>query len=153
MLMLKVDGIDRTVPAAETIRMLTGVATSLGVTRLADITGLDRVGIPVYSSVVPMSRDLLSVYNGKGVRRVDAQAGALMEAIERQTALRARLPCIEGSYSELSRERTMLDPRKINQKLADSYSEDAVYSWVDGIDIVSGRSYWVPAKLAGYIWG
>ena len=150
--MLKVDGIDRTVPAAETIRLLTGVATSLGVTRLADITGLDRVGIPVYSSVVPMSKDVLSVYNGKGVRRVDAHAGALMEAIERQTALKARLPCIEGSYSELSRSRNVLDPRKVNQKLVGNYSEDNDYSWVEGLDIVSGRSCWVPAKHAGYIW-
>src|SRR5271170_727210 len=100
--MLKVDGIDRVISAAETIERVAGAAESLGVTRLADITGLDRIGIPVYSSVVPKSHDVLSVYNGKGARPADAQVGALMEAIERQTALKARPAMIEGSFSDLS---------------------------------------------------
>jgi len=51
--MLKRDGIERVVSAVETIQRVAPVAESLGVTRLADITGLDRIGIPVYSSVVP----------------------------------------------------------------------------------------------------
>ena len=150
--MLKVDGIERTVPAAETIRRLMEVARSLGVTRLADITGLDRVGIPVYSSVVPKSDDALSVYNGKGVRRIDAQVGAIMEAIERQTALRVRPPWIEGSYRDLNRRQTTLDPTKVNQKLAADYDEYKTYSWIEGFDLVSGEPCWVPAKLAGYFW-
>jgi ribosomal protein S12 methylthiotransferase accessory factor len=148
----KVDGIDRVVSAAETISRVTRIAGTLGVTRLADITGLDRIGIPVYSSVVPKSDDGISVYNGKGSRRVDAQAGALMEAIERQTALKARLPYIEGSYAELSRTRRVLDPKSINQKLAASYSDEKTYAWVEGFDIVAGEACWVPAKFAGYLW-
>ena len=150
--MLKVDGIERVVPAATTIKRVAQAADALGVTRLADITGLDRVGIPVYSSVVPKSRDTLSVYNGKGLRPIDAQAGALMEAIERQTALNARPPTMEGSFLELSKTHQLLDPKHINQKLADDYSEERPYSWIEGLDIVSGESWWVPAKLAGYLW-
>ena len=122
--MLKIDGIERTVPAAETIRRVAKTAESLGVTRLADITGLDRIGIPVYSSVVPKSRDSLSVYNGKGARPVDAQAGALMEAIERQTALNVRPPHLEASFSELRKRANALDPKSVNQKLSDDYSDD-----------------------------
>jgi len=150
--MLKVDGIERVVSAAETIERVTQAAASLGVTRLADITGLDRIGIPVYSSVVPRSDDILSVYSGKGARPIDAQVGALMEAIERQTALKARPMCIEGSFSDLSQKRNILDPNTVNQKLVDDYSELRVYSWVEGLDIVSGEACWVPAKLAGYLW-
>jgi YcaO-like protein with predicted kinase domain len=148
----KVDGIPRVMPAAETIRRVAQAAESLGVTRLADITGLDRIGIPVYSSVVPRSDDALSVYNGKGLRPVDAQAGALMEAVERQTALKTRLPFIEESFSTLSQKRRVLDPKKVNQKLAADYSEQQIYSWIEGVDIVSGEACWVPAKLAGYFW-
>jgi YcaO-like protein with predicted kinase domain len=150
--MLKVDGIERIVAAAETIGRVAEAAKSLGVTRLADITGLDRIGIPVYSSVVPKSDDVLSVYNGKGARRVDAQVGALMEAIERQTALKARLPCVEASFSDLCQTRNVLDPKTVNQKLADDYSEHRIYSWIEGVDFVSGEPCWVPAKLAGYLW-
>jgi YcaO-like protein with predicted kinase domain len=148
----KVDGIPRVVPAAETVRRVAQAAASLGVTRLADITGLDRIGIPVYSSVVPKSDDALSVYNGKGLRPVDAQAGALMEAVERQTALKTRLPYIEESFSTLNQKRRVLDPKKVNQKLAADYSEQQIYSWIEGVDIVSGEACWVPAKLAGYLW-
>src|ERR1700733_3132358 len=150
--MLKVDGIERVVPAVLTINRIARVAEALGVTRLADITGLDRIGIPVYSSVVPKSRDVLSVYNGKGARPVDAQVGALMEAIERQTAIKTRLPYIEGSFSDLSQRLKILDPDRVNQGLAEDYSEQRIYSWVEGLDIISGEACWVPARFAGYLW-
>jgi ribosomal protein S12 methylthiotransferase accessory factor len=150
--MLKVDGIPRCVSAADTVANLRAVAESLGVTRLADITGLDRIGIPVYSAIVPDSRDLLSVYNGKGLRPVDAKAGALMEAIERQTALKARLPFIEGSFAALRENTCVLDPKTLNQQLAADYSDDRTYSWCEGLDIVSGQPCYVPSKLAGFMW-
>jgi ribosomal protein S12 methylthiotransferase accessory factor len=150
--MLKVDGIARLMPAAETVVRVEKVAESLGVTRLADITGLDRIGIPVYSSVVPDSGDALSVYNGKGTRPIDAKAGALMEAIERQTALKTRLPFVEGSFSKLRETKQVLDPRRINEELAPDYSENCIYSWSEGQDIVSKEPCLVPAKSAGYFW-
>jgi ribosomal protein S12 methylthiotransferase accessory factor YcaO len=150
--MLKVDGIERSVPAAETALSVAAVAESLGVTRLADITGLDRIGIPVYSSIVPDSADNLSVHNGKGLRPVDAKAGALMEAIERKTALKARLPIVEDSFRHLSQIASVLNPRTINYELAANYSDDRTYSWCEGREISSGESCWVPAKLAGFNW-
>ncbi len=150
--MLKVDGIPRCVSAADTVANLRTVAESLGVTRLADITGLDRIGIPVYSAIVPDSRDLLSVYNGKGLRPVDAKAGALMEAIERQTALKVRLPFIEGAFAELRESKCVLDPKHMNLQLSPDYSDDRTYSWCEGLDIVSGQPCYVPSKLAGFMW-
>jgi ribosomal protein S12 methylthiotransferase accessory factor len=150
--MLKIDGIERSISAAETLNKLTSVGAALGVTRLADITGLDRVGIPVYSSIVPDSDDILSVYNGKGTRSIDAKVGALMEAIERQTALKARLPMIVGSYAQLRKSRRLLDPLRVNQEIASDYSDTSTYAWVEGTELLTGESYWVPAKLAGYLW-
>lgn len=150
--MLKVDGIERVIPASETIRRVAASAEALGLTRVADITGLDRIGIPVFTAVVPCSDDGLSVYNGKGARPIDARVGAIMEAIERQTALRTRLPYIEGSFAELSRKYSVIDPRSINQRLDAAYSETAVYCWVEGLNIVTHEPCWVPAKYAGYFW-
>jgi len=150
--MRKVDGIERIVPAARTVRLVASVAESLGVTRVADITGLDRVGIPVYSAVVPDSGDVLSVYNGKGLRPIDAKAGALMEAIERQVALKTRLPFVEDNFNHLSETNAVLNPRGLNYELAAEYSEEQTYSWCEALDITSGHPCYVPAKLAGYIW-
>lgn len=150
--MNKVDGIERFVPAAQTASVAATVAESLGVTRVADITGLDRVGIPVYSSIVPDSHDNLSVYNGKGLRPIDARVGALMEAIERQSALRSRPPLIADSFVNLSDNAAVLNPRSVNYELVADYSEERTYSWCSGIDIVPMQQCYVPAKLAGYMW-
>jgi YcaO-like protein with predicted kinase domain len=148
----KVPGTQRTVTAEETFARAQPVAKSLGVTRLADITGLDRIGIPTYCAVVPRSDDELSVYNGKGLRDIDAKTGALMEAVERQTALHARLPIVEGSFEELRQKYAVLDPRDVKEILAADYSEARTYGWVAGRDLMGGREVLVPAKLAGYLW-
>ena len=148
----KVDGLDRVVAASDTFERLKDVGRSLGVTRFADITGLDRIGIPVYTSVVPQSADVISVYNGKGLRPIDAKVGSLMEAIERQTALKTRLPHVEATYAELSRKARTLDPGRINLELSEDFTAESQCAWVCGTELFSGEERWVPAKLAGYIW-
>lgn len=60
-------------------------AAEAGVTRLADVTRLDRIGLPVWQAVRPMSR-ALSVHQGKGATAEDAQLGALLEAVESHAA-------------------------------------------------------------------
>ena len=60
-------------------------AATSGVTRLADITRLDRAGVPVFHAVRPRSR-ALSLHQGKGLTVEEAQLGALMEAVESATA-------------------------------------------------------------------
>jgi len=142
---------ERTVSAEETLTRASRAVGAFGVTRLADITGLDRLGIPVYTAVVPKSDDTISVYNGKGTRPVDAKTGALMEAIERQTALRASLATIEGSLRELRRGRlAVADPRSFNHKLRDSYDEDRSYLWTEVYDLMANKPVLVPAGLVGY---
>jgi ribosomal protein S12 methylthiotransferase accessory factor len=148
----KIAGTQRTLHAEDTLHRVHEAARNLGVTRLADITGLDHVGIPTYSAVVPASADAISVYTGKGLCPVDAKVGALMEAIERQTILRERLPLLEGTIAELRQANAILDPRDLKEKLCAGYSEKHPYSWIFGTDLMSGRDILVPAKFAGYLW-
>src|SRR5215470_14520466 len=54
---------------------------AMGITRLGNITGLDRIGIPVAVAVRPNSRSV-SVSQGKGLELPQAYASALMEACE-----------------------------------------------------------------------
>src|SRR5687768_1889525 len=72
-----------------------------GITRIADITGLDRIGIPVFNAIVPRSQDELSVYNGKGGTPIDAMTSAVMEAMERFCAWQPMRPQRLASYTEL----------------------------------------------------
>src|SRR5687767_6260192 len=53
----------------------------MGITRIANITGLDTVGIPVFTAIRPTARSL-STSQGKGLAASEAKVSALMEAIE-----------------------------------------------------------------------
>ncbi len=148
----KVTGSQRTVAPDETYRRVYAEACALGVTRVGDITGMDRIGVPTYCAIVPRSRDIISVYTGKGLDRIDAKVGALMEAVERQTVLNAHLQMIVGSVDALRKEHCVLDPREVLLELLPDYSETREYSWVSGHDLVSQGEVLVPAALAGYFW-
>jgi ribosomal protein S12 methylthiotransferase accessory factor YcaO len=142
----------RTVSAEETVRRVTPLARQLGVTRVSDITGLDRVGIPVWSAVVPKSGDFLTIYSGKGARHIDARAGALMEAIERQVVVRARPQTITATAAELRGRARFADPTQIVTALSDGYSDGRPYQWLAGWDLLADETAWVPAATAGYCW-
>jgi YcaO-like protein with predicted kinase domain len=53
-----------------------------GVSRIARIDGMDRIGIPVYISIRPDSKSL-AVDSGKGTTPVQAKCSASMEGLER----------------------------------------------------------------------
>jgi ribosomal protein S12 methylthiotransferase accessory factor len=142
----------RTVSADETIRRALPLAARLGVTRVSDITGLDRIGIPVWSAVVPKSDDFLTIYSGKGRRRADAKAGALMEAIERQAVVRSRPPTITASVRELSARAPFVDPAQLVTALIPDYSDSRPFEWIEADDLLAPRRTFVPAGSAGYCW-
>ncbi len=71
----------------ETIDKVEGKLRIAGVTRIAEITHLDRIGIPVYSAIRPGAAEgAVSIYAGKGVTQPQAKASAMMEAFERYSA-------------------------------------------------------------------
>src|SRR5215212_7649022 len=57
------------------------LAATAGISEVTDITDLDVLGVPVYVSVRAQAR-AEAVTFGKGLRRVDAEVGAYMEALE-----------------------------------------------------------------------
>ena len=74
-------GTHRSTYPAETWNYISSQLPKFGVTRVADITGLDRIGIPVALAIRPLSRSI-TVAAGKGVDLVAAKVSAAMEAIE-----------------------------------------------------------------------
>ncbi len=78
-------GTHRAVEPEATLDRIRPLAERAGVTRLADVTGLDRVGIPVVFSVRPNSASL-AVDGGKGLTPVAAAVSAAAESIERHRA-------------------------------------------------------------------
>jgi thioglycine synthase len=77
----------RAVPPEEKLSRVRERLRTAGITRVADITNLDRIGIPVFSSIRPTAEQgAISVYNGKGATPVEAEVSAMMEGIERYSA-------------------------------------------------------------------
>ena len=77
----------RAISPEETIKMVKDKLKAAGVTRIAEITHLDRVGIPVYSAIRPSAAEgAVSIYAGKGATKDQAKASAMMEAFERYSA-------------------------------------------------------------------
>lgn len=77
----------RAIPPEETIKNVESKLRVAGVTRVAEITHLDRVGIPVYSAIRPGAADgAVSIYAGKGATKIQAKASAMMESFERYSA-------------------------------------------------------------------
>ena len=71
----------------ETIKNVESKLRVAGVTRVAEITHLDRVGIPVYSAIRPGAAEgAVSIYAGKGATKSQAKASAMMESFERYSA-------------------------------------------------------------------
>ncbi len=101
-------GTHRTVPPASTLARLKPYLSEMGITRLANVTGLDRVGIPVVMAMRPNSRSV-AVSQGKGVDLEAAKASALMESVETWHAERIALPTLYGSVADLSGEAALAD--------------------------------------------
>lgn len=118
----------------------------LGITRLANITGLDCVGIPVYVCVRPNARSL-SVSQGKGIDNAAAKASALMESLENWHAERIRLPLRFESYEALRGEATVIDVERLPLRRGGKLVLDRPMLWLEGWDLMQRRSVWVPHEF------
>ena len=147
-------GVERSVRPAATIRRARAVLDTIGVTKVADVTDLDRVGIPNFMTVRPHDAGPgISYYNGKGTTRADAYAGAMMEAIERHAGERYDGPVIAASYHNLRSEHACIDPLEIHVPMVRKYSERLMLEWVLGFDLMTRRPTFAPLNcvVAPYI--
>jgi ribosomal protein S12 methylthiotransferase accessory factor len=134
---LRTEAAERLLPLAEEAGRIAGV------TRLAEVTHLDRIGLPVWQAIRPMSR-ALSVHQGKGASDADARLGALLEAFESHSA---------ESYPDagplLSFDRIPVPQRPPD--LADFAVDraappaiDAPCRWVEAEDLLTGGTICIP---------
>jgi ribosomal protein S12 methylthiotransferase accessory factor len=127
----------------ETIDAFTPLMTRCGVTRLANVTGLDFVGIPVYVAVSPLGRGL-AVAQGKGLDEPSAKASALMEALECWHAENIELGLRYESIEALERRSTVLHRDAIGAKADEIPDPNRPLLWVEGWDFFNDRALWVP---------
>jgi len=116
-----------------------------GITRVADITNLDRIGIPVFSSIRPAAdKGAISVYNGKGATPAEARVSAMMEGIERYSAEVHDREVVVETYSKLKSETNAIDPRDLT--LPQDADPEMPIPWVEGYDLIRKEDVMVPAS-------
>jgi YcaO-like protein with predicted kinase domain len=118
----------------------------MGITRVADITGLDRVGIPVVIVCRPNSRSL-AVSQGKALDRHSAIASGVMESIESFMAERINAPLLLGSFNELKFSHTLVDVDGLPRLTTSIYRDDLPILWIEGHELNGDGSRWVPFEM------
>ena len=126
----------------EHLRYLAGAC---GVTRLADITRLDEIGLPVWQAIRPAGLSL-SVHQGKGRTATEAKIGALSEALEAHSAERVRADGPIARASELLPEQTAprLSDYSRSRELAAPRGKIA---WCVAADVPTGKPHYLPHAL------
>lgn len=138
-----VDGTHRACSPRATLAAHVPKMKTMGITRLADVTGLDVVGVPVYMAVRPNSR-ALAVSQGKGLDRDAAKASALMESIESWHAERIAAPLRHESYAALRRTARVVDVTRLALERGATLEPNTPRLWIEGHDLLAGAPAWVP---------
>jgi ribosomal protein S12 methylthiotransferase accessory factor len=139
-------GAHRLVPPEVTLARLRPLLAEMEITRVANVTGLDRIGIPVVMVYRPNSRGLVCA-QGKGHTLAAAKASGIMEAIETYHAERVALPLEFGSYADLRHTHRLADPMQLDHPIETLFRPDLPISWIEGFDLVQQESVWVPFEL------
>jgi thioglycine synthase len=134
----------RAAPLDETLARIEPLVPAAGITRVADITNLDRIGIPVFSCIRPTAMDgAITVYNGKGATVEESRISAIMEGIERYSSEMHDRQLPMATYQEMFARGKTVDPRDLI--VPEGFDPDRPVSWYEGFDIVNNEPAFLPA--------
>jgi ribosomal protein S12 methylthiotransferase accessory factor len=136
-------GTYRAVNPAETWSRISQELPRFGITRVADVTGLDEIGIPTFVAYRP-DGSTVAVSIGTGVDPMQARVSAAMESIEswhaenpvRQPDFRATAAGLDLPY----------DLRALNIAARSPLTGYCELDWTSGTGLLSGRPVPVPLE-------
>jgi len=137
---------ERLVAPEETLLRARPFLPQMGITRIANVTGLDRIGIPVVMVCRPNSR-ALAVSQGKGLTLAAAKASGLMESIETYHAERINLPLKLGSYEELRHSHRLADVNRLSRPRDSIFHPELPLLWIQGYDLLQKEPVLVPFEM------
>lgn len=139
-------GTHRTATPEETLERVRPYFKSIGLTRIANITGLDKIGIPVTISIRPNSYSV-ATSSGKGTTLEAAMVSAAMESIELYCAETIDLPEINLSYAQLQENHHVLPLEQLPLRENSLFNLNRPEQWCLGWDIVNQTQVAVPVQV------
>lgn len=133
---------DRICGPDETLVRVQPFLTRFGITRLADQTGLDRIGIPCFASFRPNAATI-ATNQGKGLSRAAAKVSAAMEALECAVAEHPPVQHYLATAAQWKAQaiRTLEFSRFLP---AGAQPPDVPLLWVKGVDVATGETVVTP---------
>jgi ribosomal protein S12 methylthiotransferase accessory factor len=132
---------------AEALNRLTReeLLEKFAISRVADVTGLDTIGVPVFTATRPLSQTL-SIHAGKGLEAKYSRAGAIAEAIECEVA--------EHPFGEFKVAASLQLPEEDHLAIEDCFpirasivNEMTPIAWEEATNIQNGAVKLVPSDL------
>ena len=138
-------------PESTALQMAWEEGKKIGITRVADVTGFDRVGIPVYNSIKPTTNGS-SVQHGKGRTRTASKISALMESFERYHSVNPDIDAFEATYDEVAAQMAVIPFERLLHIKGSLLRRDMPILWSVGWDIANNVKTAAPlatVELAG----
>ncbi|MBV9576817.1 MAG: YcaO-like family protein [Gammaproteobacteria bacterium] len=126
-----------------TFEKIAPIMKKIGISRVANVTGLDNIGIPVAICIRPNSKHL-SVSQGKGISWQLAQISSIMESIEGYHSENPTHPELIGIYTQLQNHLDLLDPYEVCKGFFEYDVRNLELGWVKGTDLITRRVVYVP---------
>jgi ribosomal protein S12 methylthiotransferase accessory factor len=142
----KIPGTNRVMPVEVTEARASEITANVPITRISDLTPLDRLGLPTFSAITPLAADLTS-HLGKGPDAASARVSAIMEAVERVSAESFSGTTTRASYMDLRREATVIDPETFTLPDDTNYRADDCFTWAHSHDLMNDEPVWMVADL------
>ena len=137
----------RTRDADDTFTRIEPLLRDYGISRVGNVTGLDRIGIPCHVAHKPMGTTL-SNGSGKGLTTEASRISAVMEAIE-QTYWEDVPPfSMAASASRMRADGlTIVDCELVPRMRHGLWNDELEIDWSPMTDLVTGDEVWAPTEL------
>lgn len=140
------NGTHRLVAPEQTLARIKPLMRAMGITRVATITGLDVIGVPVVAVMRPNSRSI-AVAQGKGLDLTAAKVSGLMESIENYHAEHMRAPLLLGTWQEMRERGACLDLERMPRSAGSALGPHTRMLWLAGHEIFQRTPLWLPFEL------
>ncbi|MFI0220360.1 YcaO-like family protein [Streptomyces lydicus] len=138
-------GTVRARPPEQTWEAVAGRLLDYGITRVADQTGLDSIGLPVWSAIRPASRTL-TTSQGKGATDLLAKVSAVMEAIELWHVEQPLPVTARGPAAEVAPD-CPVAALPLTVPHPEHTLAQLMWEWTPGTGLVSGEKKLLPVDL------
>jgi YcaO-like protein with predicted kinase domain len=135
--------LDRVISPDETLEHASRLFDRLGITRVADQTRLDRIGIHCFAAFRPNGKTIAN-NQGKGLTKTAAKASAVMEAVEFAVAEQPQISTLSATASDLVAKGCNLIDIRTLLPIGHTIPTDKKIRWVAGYNLLTREEVHIP---------